>query len=166
MFPETIFAAIVSLLVGAAVPLLREIIQHLRKNPKHERLFDSSVGRATLKALGLDKTPDSPESLFAELSVASERMDGIVSRIQDYTKARESAVAKLESQLGQLSQEEGQLRKTIEELRQVPLPAAEYFASLISEDNKRGTLRNYVLFIAGVVVSAIVTIVLKHFGWA
>ncbi len=79
---------------------------------------------------------------------------------------RESAVAKLETQLGKLSQEEGQLRKTIEELQQVPLPAAEYFASLVNKDNKRGTLRDYVLFVAGVVVSAIVTIALKHFGLA
>jgi hypothetical protein len=166
MFPEPIIATFVSLLVGSLLPLLREIVKDLRKNSKGDRLFESPIGRIVLRALNLDKAPDSPELLFAELSETSGRMDKIVSRIQAYTKMRESAVAKLETQLGQLSQEEGQVRKTIDELQHVPLPAAEYFASLVNRDSKRGALRDYVLFVAGVVVSGIVTIALKHFGLA
>ena len=69
-------------------------------------------------------------------------------------------------QLGDLTQQEGQLRKTIQELQQVPLPAAEYFASLVNKGEKSSALRDYVLFTAGVVVSAVVTVVLKHFGLA
>jgi hypothetical protein len=104
--------------------------------------------------------------LFAELSEASKKMDGVVSRIQEFTKMRESAVLKLETQLSTLSAQEGELRKTIQQLQQVPLPAAEYFARLVNKGEKSSALRDYVLFFAGVVVSTIVAIVLKHFGMA
>jgi len=75
-------------------------------------------------------------------------------------------VTKLEAQLSQLTQEEGELRKRIEGLQQVPLPAAEYFATLVNKGEKSSALRDYILFTAGVVVSAIVAVVLKHFGLA
>jgi len=159
-------AGLLSALIGAVVPLVKEIIGDLRKKSKGEKFFASRVGKAVLKALDLDKAPDSPELLFAELSETSQKMDGIVSRIQQYTKMRELAVTKLETQLGQLAQQEHQLRESVEQLQQVPLPAAEYFASLVNEREKSSALRDYVLFTAGVVVSAIVTIILKHFGLA
>jgi hypothetical protein len=159
-------AGLLSVLVGAVVPLLKEIVRNLRKKSKGEKFFGSPFGKAVLKALDLDRTPDSPELLFTELSEASKKMDGVVSRIQEYTQMREAAVTKLEMQLGQLTQQEGQLRKTIEQLQQVPLPAAEYFASLVTKGEKGSALRDYVLFTSGVVVSAIVTIILKRFGLA
>lgn len=48
----------------------------------------------------------------------------------------------------------------------VPLPVADYFASMVSKGEKSSAIRDYGLFTAGVVVSEIVGIVLKHFGWA
>jgi L-lysine 2,3-aminomutase len=93
-------------------------------------------------------------------------MDGIVARIQEYTKVREQSVTKLEEQLGLLTQQEEELRQRIEKLKDVPLPAAEYFASLVNKGEKSSALRDYVLFAAGVVVTAGVTILLKHFGLA
>ncbi len=43
---------------------------------------------------------------------------------------------------------------------------AEYFATLVNKGEKSSALRDYILFTAGVVVSAIVAVVLKHFGLA
>ena len=72
-----------------------------------------------------------------ELSTASREMDEIVNRIREYTRGRELAVAELESQLGALTQQEQELRRRVEGLQKVPLPAAEYFAQLVSREEKR-----------------------------
>lgn len=164
--PMLPISAIVSVLVGSLLPLVAALVKDLRSRAKGEKFFESLFGRAILKALNLDNGPDSPERMFAELSEASAKLDAIVSRIQDYTKMREFAVTKLEAQLGELLQEEGQLRKKIEDLQKVPLPAAEYFATVVGKESKRGVLRDYILFVMGVVVSAIVTVILKHYGFA
>ena len=58
------------------------------------------------------------------------------------------------------------LRKNIADLKQVPLPAAEYFALMISKGEKSSAFRDYMLFFAGVVVSVIVAIAPKHFNLA
>jgi hypothetical protein len=55
------------------------------------------------------------------------------------------------------------LSQTIEQLQNVPLPAAEHLAKLIKKEGKGSALRDYALFVAGVVVSAIVSIVLKRY---
>jgi cell division protein FtsB len=93
-------------------------------------------------------------------------MDSIVRQVQEYTRGRELVVAKLESQLGLLSQQEQELKQRIESLRNVPLPAAELFAQMISRDEKRSARRDYFLFLLGVLVSAGVGIILKRLGWA
>lgn len=166
VFSVQILAVLLSALVGAVIPLMKELVRDLRKKGKAQEFFASSFGKAVLKALDLDKPKDTPETLFKDLSEASSKMDGIVARIQEYTKGREQSVTKLESQLGLLTQQEEELRKRIEGLKQVPLPAAEYFATLVNKGEKSSAFRDYILFTAGVVVSAVVAVLLKHFGLA
>jgi len=57
-------------------------------------------------------------------------------------------------------------RTQIESLKNVPIPAAEHFAMLLEKGQRKSAVRNYILFLAGVVVSAEVAIVLKAFGLA
>jgi NTP pyrophosphatase (non-canonical NTP hydrolase) len=104
--------------------------------------------------------------LFKELAEASRQMDIVVSKIQRYTAQRESAVQNLESQLSQLTAEEGELREKIRNLQAIPLPAAEYFAKLVDKGERSSAKRDYALFTAGVTVSVIVTIVLRYFRLA
>jgi hypothetical protein len=73
---------------------------------------------------------------------------------------------KLEGDLGVLSQQEQALQQRIEGLKNVPLPAAEYFASLVHRGEQRSALRDYALFTLGVLVSAGVTVVLRRLGLA
>jgi hypothetical protein len=91
-------------------------------------------------------------------------MDAIVARIQGQTRGREMAVTKLESQLGLHTKQKDELRTRLEGLKQVPLPAAGYSATLVSKGERSSALRDYGLFTAGVVVSAVIAIALKHFG--
>ena len=129
-------------------------------------LFESKQLRAfALKHKLIKETPE-PPALFKELAETSRKMDEVVSKIREYTAQRESAVQSLESQLSQLTSQEGELREKIRNLEAVPLPAAEYFAKLMDKGERRSAKRDYMLFTAGVVVSVIVAVILKHFGLA
>ena len=161
----TLIVPLISALLGTLLPLLRTLTSSYIETPSGKNFFESEAGKVLADILGI-KTKDAPSSLFRELAETSSKMDGIVSRIQEYTKDRQEAVLKLEGQLGVLTEQESTLRKNIEDLQQVPLPAAEYFASVISKGEKSSALRDYLLFFAGVVVSVIVAIVLKHFNLA
>jgi hypothetical protein len=93
-------------------------------------------------------------------------MDVIVKQIQNYTEGREQAVAKLESQLGILSNQEQELKQRIQSLQNLPLPAAEYFAQLVSRSERRSALRDYILFLLGVLVTAGLGVLFRKLGWA
>jgi predicted nuclease with TOPRIM domain len=166
MFSLQIVVAVVSALVGAALPLVKAIIKVLQRSPRGEVFFATPFGKQVLATFDLDRPRDTTATLFKELADASAKMDGIVARIREYTKGREPSVAKFEEQLGLLTQQEADLRKRIEDLKQVPLPAAQYFATLVNKREKSSALRDYLLFTAGIVVSAIVTVILKHFSLA
>ncbi len=160
-------AGILAALLGVLFPSFKELIRILSTRRGSAEFFKSNaVGREILKLAGLGRSVDGPEALFKELSAASDKMDAIVSRIQDYTKGREQAVSRLESQLGLLSQQEEELRERIEGLRNVPLPAAEYFVRLVTKGERRSAARDYVLFLLGVLVTTGVGILIRKLGWA
>lgn len=156
---------LISVILGALLPLLKKLARALRDDPKSSHWFSSAFGKEVLEILGLNKPVDAPEALFDELHQASQKMDSAISKIQEYTRMREVAIVELETKMGQLTGQETELRRKIDTLRRTPLPAAEYFASMVGEQEKSSALRDYILFAAGVVVSAIVAIVVKHFGW-
>jgi len=152
---------------GALISLIRPILKrHVAKSPELESFFKSKVGQLFLKVLDLKETSGarSHQNLFADLAKASAEMDRIVGEIEAFTKGRQTAVAKIESDLRMLSAQESELKKRVEGLQNVPLPAAEFFAKIIEEREKKTTVRDYLLFLAGVVASAVVALVLKKFG--
>ena len=159
-----ILVSICAALLGTLLPIMKDLVRDLRKRQAAEQFFSTRLGGAVLATLGLGAVEDSPKQMFIELAETSQKLDRIVTRIQDYTKLRESAVAELETKLENLSAQEGRLRQTIKQLQKVPLPAAEHFAELIRKEEKGSAIRDYALFVAGVAVSAIVSIVLKHYG--
>lgn len=163
----TVIAAILSALIGTLFPAGRELIQVLIKRGFGAKFFrEDRLGQSLIKAFGMEDIAQGPESLFKALSAASQKMDVIVKQIQEYTQGREQAVAKLESQLGLLSEQEQELKQRIHGLQNVPLPAAEYFAQLVSKGEKRSAFRDYILFLLGVLVSAGVGVLLRKMGWA
>jgi len=152
--------------VGILVPLVQDLVGRLIKSGVGDKFFrETSAGRQIVKALGLERNLTGPEALFKELSAASQKMDVIVKQIQEYTQGREEAVAELESQLGALSQQEQEMKQRIQGLQNVPLAAAEYFAQLVDKRERRSALRDYVLFLIGVVVTSGVEVLLRKMGW-
>jgi cell division protein FtsB len=161
-----LIAAVLTALLGTLPPLLKVGLTALYKSSARVRhIFDTSLGRAILKGLDIKEADPSPtKGLLAELRTASAEMDRIVDEIGRYTEERQSTVLKLEGDLQALSQREQELKKRIEGLQQVPLPAAEYFAKLVERTEKKSATRDYVLFLLGVVASAVVVVILKAFG--
>jgi hypothetical protein len=168
MLSIELVASILAAVLGAAVPALKTLIEgFLEKSVGEKFLSGHPAGLAVLKAFGLKTAArGDPAALFKELSAASERMDAAVKQIQDFTRAREQAVSKLESELGLLTQQEQDLKQRIAGLQNVPLPAAEYFAQMVEKREKKSAFRDYILFLLGVVVSAAVAVFLRKMGWA
>jgi ElaB/YqjD/DUF883 family membrane-anchored ribosome-binding protein len=117
--------------------------------------------------LGVEKPPE-PESysqrlakLTEELTQASSEVDSLLAELAQVAGDKESAVQELGNHLGELEQKETQLQKRIEELEGIPIPAAEHFATLVQSGEKRSAWRDYILFGAGVVVSIIISLLIR-----
>lgn len=153
---------------GVLIPALRKLLQDLIAiSNQRENLVKSKAGRIVLNILGISENNPARkhQKLFSDLARASTEMDRIVREIEAFTKGRQLAVSKIERDLQMLSEQESELKKRVEGLQNVPLPAAEFFANIIEEREKRSAVRDYLLFLAGVVVSAVVAVVLKKLGY-
>lgn len=167
MFSETLLvvvAAGISAAAGGLLPAIKALLGEFAKSESGRAFFVTSQGKTIAKFFGLSNEVQSPEGLFVELREASLKMDNLVQKIQVFSIEREKAIVKLESQLGIMSQQEQELSKRISSLKDVPLPAAEYFATLVSKGEGKSAKRDYVLFLLGVLVSSVIAILLKKFG--
>jgi ElaB/YqjD/DUF883 family membrane-anchored ribosome-binding protein len=121
------------------------------------------------KLLGRKKPEISYSEKLAELTSnltkASEEMDSVLAEVAKVTGEREKAMKNAEVNLQTLQTTEKELQDRIAQLKDVPLPVAEYFAQLTSTGEKRGARRDYLLFGSGVVVSTLIAIGLKLLGW-
>jgi hypothetical protein len=159
--------AVAAAILGALVPALKNFAEILLKQrAAQDFLSTDPLGKLLAKGLGIKDRPTDADTLFKELADASERMDAAVRKMQEYTRVREEATAKLEVELGLLNEQEQDLKERIAQLKEVPLPAADYFAQLIDKREKRSAMRDYLLFLLGVFVSAGVAILLRRLGWA
>jgi chromosome segregation ATPase len=101
------------------------------------------------------------ERLSADLARASAEVDKTLQEMTAVSRAREGALSDLESKMGELSKREKELQTRVETLQNVPLPAINYFLEATEKRERRSALRDYILFGLGVIVSTVVTIVLK-----
>ena len=161
-----LFATIfLSLILGIVGNLVRSALEDVL-----EVLVRGALRRWPFLAR-LAGVPQKPQSyaeriseLTSDLGKATAALDGILLEMSQVTKERERSIASLEMQVRQLEEREKELNTTIENLKNVPLPVAEHFAALANKGEKRTARRDYLLFAAGVIVSAIVSIILKVFG--
>ena len=98
---------------------------------------------------------------MSALIEASRKVDALLQELYKVANTREVAVRKLEADLASLQHREQELRRTIDELQDVPVPVADRLAALLEPGEKRSAWRDYILFGAGVVVSTIVGIILE-----
>lgn len=112
------------------------------------------------------KPPRQPQQSYSEklhrltesLRSSSHEVDSVLAELADVARKRQEAAAQLEEQLLKLEEREQALQERVKVLENVPLPVAEYFASLTSAGEKRSARRDYMLFGAGVLVSTVISI--------
>lgn len=102
--------------------------------------------------------------LTESLRRSSKELDAVLTELVQVAKDREAAVKNLEVNLTTLEVQEQQAKIRLEALEKVSNPAVVHFAKLIESGARRGAKRDYVLFGAGAVVSAVTAVVLKYFG--
>jgi hypothetical protein len=101
------------------------------------------------------------DKLSKDLIRASEEMDQTLEEIAAVKGDREKALVDLEVKLEELSGREQELQQRVDALKQVPVPAVKYLLEETSKAERRGARRDYVLFGLGVLVSTVLTVMLK-----
>lgn len=159
---EAVLVALLSIAIGAIGSIGAPLITKLTDRwPLLARYLPTADVRRNTKTYR-----ERLDELHASLAKATQEVDAIVSEMTDVTLRRESAVAKLEKQVGELELREQELTLRIENLENVPIAVAEHFAQLTNEGEKRSARRDYRLFVVGVIVTTITGIILKLIGWA
>ena len=95
------------------------------------------------------------------LSKASTEVDRTLTEMAQVARERESAISNLQQDLDHLPAHEQDLKAKIDTLEQVSLPAAEHFARLVQQQERRSVRRDYLLFSAGVILTTLVALVLR-----
>ena len=100
-------------------------------------------------------------NLTDSLTKASSEVDSILHEMNRVSRERETSIRELEAGLTALEKREKELKEKISVLQSVPIPVAEHFAKLVESSERRNARRDYLLFIAGVIVTTIVAVVLR-----
>ena len=151
---EFLAAPLVSALAALIAALLARMAAFYRRRVSLPKPRESYAEKTRALTEGLATASMEVDKLFQEMaSVATERQSGI---------------SNLEQQLEDLSNREQELKKKIEALEEVPLPAAEHLARLldaqIESREKRSAQRDYALFALGVIVTTLVSVFIAYLG--
>ena len=149
MNPEFLLALISGLLSAiaggmASTELVRKLIYRLLKKELPKKTYSERLSELT-----------------SSLTKASSEVDGVLREMAQVAEEREASVKNLEEGLTDLEKREKELKEKITLLQSVPIPVAEYFARLVEPGEKRSARRDYILFMAGVIVTTIIAIVLQ-----
>jgi hypothetical protein len=98
-------------------------------------------------------------ALTERLRSTSNDVDAILAEMSAVATERAAAVTKLESDLSELVLQEQRLQHRVAALGTVSIPAAEHFATLAGESERRSARRDYLLFVLGVLLSTLVSII-------
>jgi len=108
---------------------------------------------------------DKIKYLLDNLKKSSIELDKSFEEISLLSKEKKENLDLLENNLNQLTIKENELKSKIETLEKVPVEAIKHFEEVLNKGDKRSTFRDYFLFLLGVIVSIITSIVLKQVGF-
>ena len=98
------------------------------------------------------------------LNETSNELDKILAQIVEVAQNRAEAAIKLQAEMKRLEEAEEEYLVKIEILKNEPLRVVSDLLNELHPSQIRSPRRDFVLFIAGVVVSTIVSFVLNYFG--
>jgi hypothetical protein len=104
--------------------------------------------------------------LTTNLQASSKQVDEVIKEISGIAETRQAAIKRLETDLENLEAREKSLKERVDLLEKIPIPVAEHLATVMQPGERRSAVRDYILFLAGVVTSTIISIVLHLVGLA
>lgn len=119
------------------------------------KFFEVDINEKSYKQR-FSKTILTLDKVFLEVEKATNEFNQLM-------KEKKRGVDFLEKRLEILSGEEQQLKEKVETLQRVPIEAIPYFEEMMSKGEKRSAYRDYILFISGIAVSIIITLILKFY---
>jgi septal ring factor EnvC (AmiA/AmiB activator) len=158
-----------SVLVSGIIPLTKKLakiyLEHSKNNGSYGKFqqwlaqfYDIGISETKTYKQRLDETLKILKNAFNEVDKATVEFTELM-------KEKEKNMDILEKRLTELSSEEHNLKSKVATLQQVPLEAIKHFEEILNKGDKRSASRDYILFISGIVVSVIITIILKlYFG--
>ncbi|WP_417492066.1 hypothetical protein [Maricaulis sp.] len=142
-------SAIATLLGGRVVSsaLVQKIIRTLFRIPEEpSESYADKVGRLT-----------------HQLNELSGHVDEVLREISTVTIEKQKRVEYLEESLANLEGKEKEIKEKIVALEKTPVESAKIFADLVTDGEKRGRNRDYVLFGVGVLVTTGVALLIQLF---
>jgi hypothetical protein len=149
--PEVVLVAAVLILGLLFIPWLIGKVAFGRLKPVQE--LDELLAQAVLL-----------RSLSAELQQALDDVDGIAKRLQTVSADALARYDDFEARVSALSHRQKALADEVRVLSRVPLPAVEAFTSLLRDEGRSNARRDYVLFLAGMLYSFVVSFVFFQLG--
>jgi hypothetical protein len=146
------FITIIAAILSGILPVLYEIYKKYRESRKKDKLqIDYSVATSPYQ--------DRLSKLLDNLKKSSVDFDEILHEMSSLATSREEEVRRLEIDLVKLENKEREVKEKVENLHNIPLPVADHLAKLI--ERKKSARRDYILFLSGVIVSTVISIILE-----
>ena len=105
---------------------------------------------------------------ISKLNSSSQEIDVVIKDIVQDIKRRQTVLEELKSRHHTLSQEEAELSKRVEVLKDLPLEVAKYFQQIseqtLQQMEKKRARRDTLMFVLGIVVTTFIAILLGVFG--
>jgi len=153
MMPEIIPSTGLQLLIFILIGFVFFIIENMIKSRRARKAGSKAMTTGELSKLvkGLDQT--------------SNELDSILAEVVKFAKGRAEAATKLQAEINRLEKAEEEYLVRIEMLKNEPLRVVNDLLNELQPNQIRTPRRDLVLFLAGGVVSAIISIVLGFLGW-
>lgn len=153
---ENISGVLLQLLITILIGFVFFIIENrvMSRRSREAGSKPTSTGDLTRLVKGLDKT--------------SNELDKILAQIVEVSQDRAEAATKLQAEMKKLEEAEEEYLVRIEILKNEPLRVMSDLLNELQPNQIRTPRRDFVLFLAGVIVSAIVSVVLNLLrvsGW-
>ena len=149
---ETISGLILQLLIAVLIGFVLFIVENriMSRRSKEKGSKTTTTGELTRLVNDLNKT--------------SNELDNILAEVVQVAQGRAEAATKLQAEINRLEQAEQEYLVRIEILKNEPLRVINDLLNELEPNQIRSPRRDFMLFVAGVIVSAIVSIVLGVLG--
>jgi uncharacterized protein YceH (UPF0502 family) len=169
MSVDPITAIITAALTTVVFPLLYVVLREVRQQVKRltqrwlvryfPRLQDWSAGETPSPEI---KYSERLQLLTTDLNTASTEVTNLLHEMEIVAKRREATVSDLEKKLAELMEREVTLKSRIDTLSAVSPEAAKEFVNLMerqqAKSDRRSAQRDYIIFVMGVLASAVVSL--------